>query len=87
MSVLAINKKAILDNLHNFLLKIHTKASIEDNVNRQGVHLIIYSFMVLFILGHMVTSQQELITLPTKTQQQLDKLHVHVYEITDFRMI
>ena len=35
----------------------------------------------------MVTSQQELVILPTKTQQQLDKQHVHMYEIDDLRII
>ena len=47
----------------------------------------LYSFMFLFILGNMVTSQQELVTLPTKTQWQWYKQHVHAYERTDLRMI
>ena len=83
VTALTINKKAISDNLHIFSMKLLTKSSVKDNVNRKGLHLILYSFLFLFILGNIVTSQQELVILLTKTQQQLVKQHVHVYEKTD----
>ena len=63
------------------------KVSVKDNVNRQGVHLILCSFIILFILGNKMTSWQELVILPTEAQQPLDMQHVHVYERNDLRMI
>ena len=39
------------------------------------------------MLGYMVTLWQELIILPTKMQQQLDKQHVHIYVGTDLKII
>ena len=78
---------SLLDNLHNFLLKMLIIESVENNVNTQGTHPILYSFICLFILGNIVTFWQELIILPTKTQQQLDKKRAHVCERTYLRMI
>ena len=45
-----MNGKAILDNLHNFSLKILMKESVENNVNMQGstlntifIHIFVYT--------------------------------------------
>ena len=58
MTELSINGKMILDNLHNFVMKMLIKGSVENNVNMQGVHLILYSFTFLFILGTLMTFWQ-----------------------------
>ena len=69
VTALAIKGKAILDNLHNnFSLKLLIKESVENNVNMQGAHLILYSCTFLFILEILVAFQQELIISPTMWQ-------------------
>ena len=65
VTALTNNGKVILDN---FLYKMLIKESVENDVNMQEAHLILYSFTFLFILGILLTFWQELLISPTIRQ-------------------